>query len=104
MSFSPEDVLAMTKVSDLAVLSPGSFGDRRLTQTEFEHIAALCGSAWKYSTDPKRAHAILTSGKHSEGFLDTLAMLTYPNICSIFACEQVKCLIDAGVINLANRD
>ena len=93
MPISAEEVLARQSVGELAGLSSESFAGRRMTQAEFEHLSAVCGSAWKYSGDPKMPHAILTSGKHSEGFIDTLAMLTFPNICDIMAAELVKCLV-----------
>jgi len=93
---SSAEVLAMQGVKDLLSLSLDSFSGRRMAQAEFEHISALCGSTWKYSGDPRRAHAILTSGKHSDGFIDTLAMLTFPSVCNIMAGELVKCLADAA--------
>lgn len=93
MFISPEEVLAMQSVDELEDLFSESFADRRMTQAEFEHMAALCGSVWRYSGDPTRAHAILTSGKHSDGFIDTLVMLTRPNICEVMAVELAKRLI-----------
>lgn len=93
MSRSPEEILAMRSVTELEGLSLQDFADRNVTQPEFEHISALCGSTWRHSGDPKRPHAILTSGKHSDGFIDTLAMLTRTNICDIMAAKLAQRLI-----------
>lgn len=97
MTVSRLEVLAIEDAEQLRFLSVEWFRDREMTQAEFEHISSLCGSTWKYSGDPKKPHAILTSGKHSNGFIDTLAMLTYPNVCEILASELVRRI--SGVLN-----
>lgn len=48
-------------------------------------ILRQTGSLWTHSGDPKDPHALLTSGKHSDGFVNTLEALSHTVYCSLFA-------------------
>src|SRR5437762_6062312 len=42
---------------------------------------------WLHSGDPSDPHAVLTSGKHSDGFADVLRLLRFANISFAYAGE-----------------
>lgn len=62
---------------------------RSITDEEFDHIFRTCDALWLHSGDPKDPHAELTSGKCSNGFVDTLRVLRYTALCKLMA-EQLK--------------
>ncbi len=54
------------------------------------HILKVCDAVWIHSDNPADPHAELTSGKHSNGFVNVLNALVYPNICRLFAHQLYK--------------
>lgn len=48
-------------------------------------IIYLAGGFWQHNGDPKAPHAILRSGKHSDGFIAVTAALNYVAINDLFA-------------------
>ena len=60
-----------------------------LTEAGVSHILRLCEALWIHSGDPKDPHAELTSGKCSNGFVDTLRALRYTNVCDILAYHMI---------------
>jgi orotate phosphoribosyltransferase len=78
----------------LRSLRPGHprFFDRDLTRGELNHIFRMCDALWLHSGDPKAPHAELTGGKCSNGFVDTLRVLRYTNLCWIMAEQLVRLL------------
>ncbi|OGL70587.1 hypothetical protein A3C09_04910 [Candidatus Uhrbacteria bacterium RIFCSPHIGHO2_02_FULL_47_44] len=63
-----------------------------LTPEAFDHFFYACDALWLHSGDPKDPHAELTSGKCSNGFVDTLRVLRYTNLCELMARQIVDCL------------
>lgn len=53
-------------------------------------IFEKCGALWLHSGNPLAPHAELTSGKCSDGFIDTLRVLKYSNLRSIFALQLAR--------------
>lgn len=50
-------------------------------------------SAWRLQrkrSEPERPHALLTSGRHSNGFINCGVVLSYANLCAIMAEELLK--------------
>lgn len=82
------DVLVMDLAS-LRELAPGHFA-RNMSQAEFRHIAEAADALWLHSGNPKDPHAELTSGNCSDGFVDTLRVLRYANLCEIMAAQLVR--------------
>lgn len=82
---TPEEVLGIRDVAGLRRLVLASFGGREMTLKEYEHIARLCDGYWMHDGDPTKPHAVLTSGLCSNGFIDSLRFLEYPNLAEIFA-------------------
>ncbi len=61
-----------------------------LKPEEVRHIIALAGGFWQHNGDPKAPHAVMRSGKHSEGFISVPAAITYPLINNFFAAALVS--------------
>lgn len=55
----------------------------------FDHVFKKGKAMWLHSGNDEHPHAILTTGKHSNGFVDTLRILKYTNLCEIFAEQMV---------------
>lgn len=89
-----EKTFKLTEVSSLKSLSwlnPREFECREpLGHDEFDHIFKLCDAMWLHNGDPKMPHAELTSGKCSNGFVDVLRVLQYPNLCEIMAIQMAN--------------
>lgn len=65
---------------------------RFLTDEEFDHIFKCFDALWLHSGNPKHPHAKLTSGKCSDGFVDTLRVLHNVRMNELFA-HQMQGLI-----------
>ena len=89
------EILAIRDISQLRYLNLGNLGPRdELTWEEYRHIFKLCDALWLHSGNPTDPHAELTSGKCSDGFIDTLRVLCYPNLCQIMAMMLVRMIKD----------
>ena len=89
---SEQTVLGLEKVSELGLLRTDDFFGRMMTVKEFAHLARLLGAFWRYpgTPHPERPHALLTSGRHSNGFINCGVVLSYANLCAIMAAELLK--------------
>jgi orotate phosphoribosyltransferase len=84
-------VLQLNRADELLGVSRhdfASFGE--VTSEEFDHMLHLCDALWLHSGDPSAPHVELTSGKCSDGFVNTLRLLKYPNISMILADVMAK--------------
>ncbi|HVV14897.1 MAG TPA: hypothetical protein VHD55_00620 [Candidatus Paceibacterota bacterium] len=81
------DVLKMG-LPELRKLQVDDFGVL-MSRAEFDHILETCQALWLHSGKPQDPHALLTSLRHSDGFVDTLRMLRYANLCMIMAQQVV---------------
>jgi orotate phosphoribosyltransferase len=52
-----------------------------------EEAFDLCGAKWTYQKHEGEPHALLTSGKHSDGYFNVNAVIQFPNFCKNFAWE-----------------
>lgn len=59
-----------------------------------EEILNQCDAIWMYQGKENEPHAILTSGKHSDGYINLNAVLQFPNLCQILAKQLVQKWID----------
>jgi orotate phosphoribosyltransferase len=69
--------------------------NRLLTSQEILHIFKELGGFWKYDYEAglngkPGYHALLKSGNHSDGFLNSKQVLKYPNICHIMAGQLLR--------------
>jgi orotate phosphoribosyltransferase len=76
-----------------------AFGPGGPSEKEILEIFELCDAAWVHDGDPKRPHAVLTSGLCSNAFFDCLRVLKFPNLSQILA----SALADKIDINLPKQ-
>jgi len=84
----PQDLLKFD-----AGLIISQIGDNKLIpQDEFIRWLNIVNAYWffDYNGDPKRPHALLTSGNHSDGFVDCLKLLKYPKAMMVVAAQLIK--------------
>jgi orotate phosphoribosyltransferase len=82
------NVLSMSQ-TDLVALSP-QLVNRPMSAEEIFHIAKTLGAFWSYDYETAKQgrvglHALLKSGRHSDGFFVSRIMLQHPNILKIMA-------------------
>jgi orotate phosphoribosyltransferase len=81
-------VLQLDRADELLSVRRQDFTtSREVTVEEFDHMLRICDGLWLHSGDPSAPHAELTSGKCSDGFVNTMRLLKYPNISMILAEE-----------------
>jgi len=74
-------------------ISPGHFPSGVMMERDImEEIFKQLDAFWMYDGNPcsEKPHALLKSGKHSNGFIMCKEVLQYPSLCNIFAREMVK--------------
>lgn len=79
-----DEILAMMSPEQLRELLPEEI-DWRLSTASIRLIFEACDAMWLHDGDPSKPHAKLTSGKCSNGFINTLQVLSYTNLCQIMA-------------------
>jgi len=86
------EVLKRIKDGRVFDVLPGAFAGRMMTIAEAVAIFNFFNAFWQYEGDPRaeKPHALLKSGKHSNGFIACKEFLKYPSICELFANEMVK--------------
>ncbi len=94
-----KNILDLTDINQLRHLSYRDMDERHITPDEATHILKLCDAVWIHSGNPKDPHAELTSGKHSNGFVNVMNALVYPNVCQLFAHQLVGQLTRAYLVN-----
>ncbi len=82
-------VLELKSVSKLRFLRPDWF-DELLTPLAIRHVLQLCDALWLHDGNSAKPYAELTSGKHSNGFVDVLRMLRYTNLCQVFGSQLAR--------------
>ena len=92
-----EELLGM----DLAALKNmgGDSIARDMTREEFCHIFKLCEAMWIHDGRASSPHAELTSGKCSDGFINTPAVLQYTNLCELFSYQLMRLFLVHVVAN-----
>jgi orotate phosphoribosyltransferase len=81
---SISDVLCIQKEREIShrVWDYDQFEDG-LTQTAFTHLAKVCNAYWVHSGDPREPHAVLTSGRCSNGYINVPRVIKYSGICML---------------------
>jgi len=85
-------IIELVKKGGVFNLTPGDFLGRRMTIPEVEAIFGAFDAFWQYKGEPcaERPHALLKSGKHSNGFIMSKAVLDHPWLCKLLAHEMLK--------------
>lgn len=81
---SVEEILGLD-ASALGSINEWDFEGRDIMSEEVDHLFRLCQALWLHNGDPGRPHAELTSGKHSNGFVNTGQVLVYTNLNRLLA-------------------
>lgn len=103
MKKSVDQVLRMIQEGRVFELTPEHFDGRYMTIEEMKAIFDSFGAFWEYDgePDPNKPHAVLKSGKHSNGFIPCKLVLKYPTMAKLFASEVVKKIdLDAPEIDV----
>lgn len=61
-----------------------------LSPEELTHILRLCDCFWQHAGEGTAPHAELTSGKHSDGFVNVLVALKYTVVMELFALTLAR--------------
>jgi len=62
-----------------------------------EKLLEICEAIWIYQGKPGEPHALLTFGKHSDGYINLSAVLQFPNLCEILAKSLIEKLKKEGI-------
>jgi hypothetical protein len=84
------NVLTLTRADELRRVRPDDFVRGEVTAEEFDHMLRLVDGLWQHNGDPSAPHAELTSGNCSDGFVNALRLLKYPNISMILAAQMAR--------------
>jgi|GEM_PF-431459 orotate phosphoribosyltransferase len=99
-----EQVLAMNTIDHIRGLTPSDYDNRRMSPEELRHIGEVCQAIWFHSGDNSAPHAELTSGKCSDGFVDTLRILRFSNLCTILAEQLARVIRQQSRYNYSTGD
>ncbi len=80
-----KDILEMNREEILA-LDPGNV-PHKMTRQQVEHIFAQLEAFWKHDGDFTKPHVKLTSGNHSNGYINCRAVLEHENLRLIMASQ-----------------
>lgn len=61
-----------------------------ITQEGVTHILKLCNAFWKHPGDQRAPHVELSSGLHTNGFIDISRVIQYPSVCDILVHHMVQ--------------
>jgi hypothetical protein len=96
-----KDLLKMDLMS-IRSLDPKDI-ERELSPKEIIHIFVTCNAFWRHPAagNPKAPHALLTTGKHSDIYVNCPRVLSYSNLCQIMAFQLFSKLSEVykGPIN-----
>lgn len=95
------EVLKMIKAGGVFDLSPKVFAGRMMTLAEAKAIFMHFDAFWQYKGEPcaEMPHALLKSGKHSNGFIACKDFLKYPRICLLFANEMMRVILGNFILS-----
>lgn len=81
-------------LKDIRRIAPDFNRGMRITDEKVMHLLKLTDAIWIHDGDMTKPHAELTSGKHSDAFVNVLQALKYSNICQLFGNELAVRLRD----------
>lgn len=88
------EILELVKKGLVFEIEPVMIHDSLMTTEEMVAIFNHFDAFWQYEgkPSPDKPHALLKSGKHSDGFVACKNVLDYPQMCTLFAYEIFKML------------
>jgi len=60
------------------------------SQKNYINLFKICDAIWSYNGNPQSPHVLLTSGYHSDGYVNCPNVLKFPNLKRILAKRLVK--------------
>lgn len=86
------EILDIVKTGQVFGIDRRMIENRLMTQEEMVAIFNHFDAFWQYDGEPhpEKPHALLKSGKHSDGFIACKNVLDYPLMCKLFAYEMFK--------------
>jgi orotate phosphoribosyltransferase len=86
------EILDLVKAGKVFEIDPMKLRNRLMTTEEMIAIFNHFDAFWQYegNPSPEKPHALLKSGKHSDGFIACKNVLDYPKMCTLFAYEILK--------------
>lgn len=64
----------------------------KIKEISVEKILEVCEAIWIYKGKQGEPHALLTSGKHSDGYINLNRVLQFPNLCKLLAKKLIELL------------
>jgi orotate phosphoribosyltransferase len=89
-------VLGLTYPGQLLEVRREHFPRGVVSPEEFDHMLALLKALWLHNGDTTLPHAELTSGKCSNGYVNTPLLLEYTNIAMILAENMARIFRETG--------
>ena len=59
-------------------------------QQDYINLFKICNAIWIYDGNPQGPHALLTSGRHSDGYIDISQILKFTNLRDILAQRMIE--------------
>ena len=79
---------------NLLTIEPTELG-RGMTQDELERIFKVCDAFWVHPEKSEAPHVILTSGKHSNIYINCPLVLCHSNLSQVMAFQMLNVLMSA---------
>lgn len=84
------DLRTLRTIAELKNINKDTLAEHTISDMEIRHVFELCDALWLHSGNPADPHAELTSGKCSDGFIDSLRALRYSYLCQFLADQLIK--------------
>lgn len=68
-----------------------------MTAGEPEELLGICQAIWIYAGKEGEPHALLVSGKHSDGYINLNVVLQFPHLSEILARRLIENLKEQGI-------
>ncbi len=99
MQVTKQDLLLLKSLEGWRQVQPRHIGDRLMSEEELTKSLQVCDAFWRHDGDLKRPHAVTTKGKCTNGFVDMLGMLQYPNLADIWARQLLLRIQDRLILD-----
>lgn len=84
------NLCTLNNINEFKAVDTETLKNHTATDEEVRHLFKLCDALWLHSGNPAAPHAELTSGKCSNGFIDSLRCIRYSYLCHFLAEQLVK--------------
>jgi len=95
-----KDILEMNR-DEILKLNPNLVSEK-MTRQQVKHIFSQLQAFWQHDGDFSKPHVELTSGMHSNGYINCREVLVHNNLCRLMARQIVLTLQEEGYIDREN--